>query len=101
MREFFLSLPGIGVLWLTGINLITFLVFGLDKAKAKRQGARRIPERTLFTLAVVGGSVGALLGMRVWHHKTLHRTFRLGIPLILLAQVLLPAGAYLYWNIFR
>ena len=95
MREFLTSPLGLLVLWLSAINVITFFTFGLDKAKAKQRGARRIPEKTLFALAIAGGSVGALLGMRVWHHKTLHNSFRLGIPLILLAQVLLPGGLYL------
>ena len=52
-------------------------------------------------LAALGGSVGALLGMRVWRHKTLHRSFRIGIPLILAVQILIPAGLWLYWNVVR
>ena len=70
------------------INVITFLVYGIDKWKAK-QGSWRISEATLLTLAVVGGSIGALLGMQVWHHKTLHKKFKYGLPLILLAQITL------------
>jgi len=95
MREFLTTPQGILALWLAAINMVTFFTFGLDKSKAKHPGARRIPEKTLFTLAIVGGSVGALLGMRFWHHKTLHNSFRLGIPLILLVQVLLPVGLLL------
>ena len=53
------------------------------------------------TGCALGGSVGALLGMRVWHHKTLHRSFRIGIPLILILQIVLPAGLWLYWNVIR
>ena len=68
------------------INVITLLVYGIDKWKAK-QGSWRISEATLLTLAVVGGSIGALLGMQVWHHKTLHKKFKYGLPLILLAQI--------------
>ena len=87
-------------IWLVGINVVTFLVFGLDKWKAKRkaknEAVRRVPERTLFLLAILGGSVGALLGMRVFHHKTLHRAFRFGIPAILALQVLLPLGLWLW-----
>ena len=67
-------------IWLVVINLVTFFVFGLDKLKAKykekHEKTRRIPEKTLFILAAIGGSVGALLGMRVWRHKTLHKSFR-------------------------
>ena len=91
--------------YLLVMNLITFFVFGFDKWKAKykekHETARRVPERTLFLLAAIGGSVGALLGMRVWHHKTLHRSFRFGIPAILILQIVIPAGLYLYWNVIR
>ena len=90
--------------WLVGINLVTFFIFGLDKWKARRkqknEAVRRVPEKTLFLLAVLGGSVGALLGMRVFHHKTLHRSFRIGIPAILAVQLLL-AGAAVYWFCLR
>ena len=85
--------------WLAVINLITFLIFGLDKWKAKRkmrnEAVRRVPEKTLFLLAVLGGSLGALLGMQVFHHKTLHRSFRLGIPAILICQ--LAAAVWALW----
>ena len=70
------------------INVITFLVYGIDKWKAK-QGSWRISEATLLLLAVICGSIGALLGMQVWHHKTMHLKFKYGIPLILLAQIAL------------
>ena len=96
---------GILALWLLVINLVTFFVFGLDKLKAKRkvhhESTRRVPEKTLFLLAAIGGSIGALLGMKVWHHKTLHKTFRFGIPAILALQVLIPAGLYLYFHVIR
>lgn len=96
---------GILALWLLAINLVTFFVFGLDKLKAKRkvhhESTRRVPEKTLFLLAAIGGSIGALLGMKVWHHKTLHKTFRFGIPAILALQVLIPAGLYLYFHVIR
>ena len=92
-------------IWLVVINLVTFFVFGLDKLKAKykekHEKTRRIPEKTLFILAAIGGSVGALLGRRVWRHKTLHKSFRFGIPAILILQILIPAGLYLYWNVIR
>ena len=92
---------GLLAIWLVLINLVTFLVFGLDKWKAKRkvkkESVRRVPEKTLFLLAILGGSVGALLGMKVWHHKTLHKSFRFGIPAILIVQVVLVLGLYLYF----
>ena len=68
------------------INILTFLIYGIDKLKAKR-GSRRISEATLLLLAVFGGSVGALLGMRVWHHKTMHKKFKYGLPMILFSQI--------------
>ena len=87
------------------INLVTFLVFGLDKWKAKRKekkdSVRRVPEKTLFLLSALGGSVGALLGMKVFHHKTLHKSFRFGIPAILALQILIPAGLYIYFTFVR
>ena len=96
---------GLLAIWLVLINLVTFFVFGLDKLKAKRkvnkEFVRRVPEKTLFLLAAIGGSIGALLGMKAWHHKTLHKTFKFGIPAILILQILIPAGLYLYFNVIR
>ena len=87
--------------YLLVMNLVTFLVFGLDKWKAKRkaknEAVRRVPEKTLFLLSILGGSVGALLGMKAFHHKTLHKTFRFGIPIILALQILIPL-ALLLWR---
>ena len=74
--------------YLIFINVVTFLVFGIDKWKAK-QGSWRISEATLLILAVIGGSIGALLGMKVWHHKTMHKKFKYGLPLILIIQIIL------------
>lgn len=95
---------GLLAVWLLVLNLGTFLVFGLDKWKAKRkvkrESVRRVPEKTLFLLAALGGSVGALAGMRVWHHKTLHRSFRYGIPAILLLQLVL-LGTCLGYSLLR
>lgn len=76
------------LIYLVAINVVTFVVYGIDKYKAVRS-KWRIPENTLIGLAVVGGSIGAWLGMKFWHHKTLHAKFRFGIPLILIAQVAL------------
>lgn len=72
--------------YILGINVIAFIVYGIDKLKAKR-GKWRIPESTLLLLAAIGGSIGAWLGMKVWHHKTMHKKFRYGLPLILLLQL--------------
>jgi uncharacterized membrane protein YsdA (DUF1294 family) len=80
MREF--------IYYFIGINVLTFLLYGIDKWKARR-GKWRIPEDTLIWLAIAGGSIGALLGMYLFHHKTKHRKFALGVPAIFLVQVLL------------
>ena len=74
--------------YLIVINILTFAVYGIDKWKA-RQGSWRISEATLLMLAVIGGTIGALLGMQVWCHKTMHKKFKYGLPLILLAQIAL------------
>lgn len=96
---------GLLACWLVLINLVTFLIFGLDKWKARRkeknEKVRRVPERTLLLLAALGGSAGALLGMRAFHHKTLHRAFRLGVPVILALQIILPFGLWLYIHVIR
>ena len=76
--------------YILGINVIAFLVYGIDKLKAKR-GKWRIPESTLLLLAAIGGSLGAWLGMKVWHHKTMHKKFQYGVPLLLFLQLALCA----------
>ena len=81
--------------YLIVINFVTFLVYGIDKWKAK-QGSWRIPEATLLLLAVIGGSIGAWLGMKVWHHKTLHKKFYFGVPAIIIIQLLLIGYFTLY-----
>lgn len=73
---------------LAAVNLLDFVLMGVDKAKARR-GAWRIPESTLLLFAILGGSVGGLLGMLLFRHKTRHAAFALGLPLILLAQLAL------------
>ena len=74
--------------YLLAINVVTFIVYGIDKYKAKK-AKWRIPEATLLLLAVLGGSIGAWMGMKVWHHKTMHKKFKYGIPAILLIQIAL------------
>lgn len=74
--------------YLLVVNTLTFLLYGIDKYKAKK--ARwRISEATLLMMAVIGGSIGAWAGMRLWHHKTMHKKFKYGIPLIILLQAAL------------
>lgn len=71
-----------------GINLIGFAMMGIDKYKAKKRGFR-IPEATLFIVAVIGGSIGSILGMYTFRHKTRHRSFVYGMPFILIVQIAL------------
>lgn len=72
------------------VNLFGLLVMWWDKLRAGRQGARRVPERTLFLVALCGGSLGCWAGMYLFRHKTQHPTFTVGIPLIIALQT---AGA--------
>ena len=68
------------------LNVITFFLYGIDKWKAKKN-RWRIPESILLLLAVLGGSIGAWIGMKIWHHKTMHKKFKYGIPLIMILQI--------------
>lgn len=72
------------------MNMIGFALMGIDKHKAKKR-AFRIPEATLFTVALIGGSIGSILGMYLFRHKTRHRSFVYGMPAILILQVILIA----------
>lgn len=76
--------------YIIAVNVITFFVYGVDKLKA-RKSWWRISEKPLLLLAAFGGSIGAWAGMRLWHHKTLHKKFRYGIPAIIIAQVAIAA----------
>lgn len=76
------------------VNLWAFALMGFDKYRAKKKGARRIRERTLFLSALLGGGLGACLGMWCFRHKTKHWYFAVGMPLILLAEAALGWWAY-------
>ena len=81
--------------YLLAVNITSFLSYGIDKYKAKK-GQWRISEATLLTMAAIGGSIGALAGMRLWHHKTMHKKFKYGIPVIIIMQIAL--ATYLHTN---
>ena len=81
--------------YLLAVNIATFFLYGIDKYKAKK-GRWRISEATLLLMAVIGGSIGAWAGMRLWHHKTMHKKFKYGIPAIIIMQVALMV--YLHTN---
>ena len=74
------------VYYLIGVNLLTFIAYGIDKYKARHK-QWRITEASLLLLAILGGSPAALLAMRLFHHKTLHKKFRYGVPALLLIQL--------------
>ena len=76
------------LIYLAVINVVTFFMYGIDKWKAKKS-KWRIRETALLGLAVLGGSIGAWLGMKVWHHKTLHKKFKYGVPTIIIVQLAL------------
>ena len=84
--------------WLALMSLALFFLMGIDKHRARR-GRWRIPEKTLFLLALLGGSCGGWLGMRAFHHKTRHRTFAWGFPVLALAQLALCL--YLTYRFFE
>lgn len=85
------------LIYVLAINLIAFLAYGIDKLKAKKN-MWRIPEATLIWMAVAGGSIGAIIGMKVWHHKTLHKKFKFGIPAIIIIQIALIGYLTYYFN---
>jgi uncharacterized membrane protein YsdA (DUF1294 family) len=76
------------LIYLLVINVVGFLLMGIDKLRAKKQ-VWRVPEKTLFLIAVIGGSIGTNVGMYVFRHKTKHWYFVIGMPLILIAQIAL------------
>lgn len=76
------------IYYLLGINGVTFALYGIDKLKSKK-GWWRIPEKTLLLFAIIGGSVGALCGIQLFHHKTKHKQFYLGVPIFLAIQIAL------------
>ena len=77
------------IIYFVIINCISFIVMGIDKHKAQKH-VWRIPESTLFVLAIIGGSIGSTAGMHFFHHKTRHWYFCVGIPAILILQIALP-----------
>jgi uncharacterized membrane protein YsdA (DUF1294 family) len=90
LKTYLLYIVGIYILV---INITGFASMGVDKYKAKNR-LWRIKEATLFMYAIIGGSVGSILGMYVFHHKTKHTKFVVGMPLVLVAQILIVAFIY-------
>jgi uncharacterized membrane protein YsdA (DUF1294 family) len=93
MTDFFFMLLGI---YLFAINFAGAVAVLVDKHRAKK-GKWRVPEKTLFLLAGLGGVAGVYLAMRAVRHKTLHKRFMIGLPAIFIAQVALTVGALVLW----
>lgn len=90
------GLPLHGVLaYFITVNVLGLVLFGIDKWKAKHD-KWRISEATLLSVTAIGGSIGAWVGMKVWHHKTMHKKFKYGIPLVMVLQFALLLFT-LYW----
>ena len=83
-----MTVLGILATYLILINLVSFVMMGIDKRRAAKK-LWRIPESSLFIIAIIGGSIGSIIGMRTFHHKTRHWYFVYGMPLILMLQILL------------
>ena len=84
-------------LWVLFWSILDYVLMGIDKWKARRE-RWRVPEKTFFLVALLGGSLGAILGMYAFHHKPRHWYFKWGLPAILIAQIAL--GGWLYWHFF-
>ena len=91
-----MNITEIIIIYLAVINVATFFTFGIDKLKAKH-AKWRIREAALLTLAVLGGSIGAWLGMKVWHHKTMHKKFKYGVPAIIIVQLAIIGYILIKW----
>ena len=88
------------LLYLAAMNIVAFFMYGIDKWKSRRN-KWRITEARLITIALLGGSIGALLGMKVWHHKTQHAKFRYGLPLILFLHIAIAFAAVYFCYFYR
>ncbi|OGO76491.1 MAG: hypothetical protein A2Y23_01900 [Clostridiales bacterium GWB2_37_7] len=86
------------LLYLIAINIVGFAIMGIDKRKAKRHSSR-VSEKTLFTIALVGGSIGVKFGMELFRHKTKHKKFIFGIPAIIILQ--LAAAFFIVYKFFE
>ena len=87
------------LLCLAAINIVAFFLYGIDKWKA-RHDKWRVTEARLLSISLLGGSVGAFLGMKVWHHKTQHNKFRFGLPLILILHLAIAVAVVYYYHYF-
>lgn len=91
-----MSLAAIAGIYIAFINIATYISYAMDKKKAKK-GTWRTPEATLLGLAAIGGSIGALIAMKILRHKTQHPQFYIGVPVILIAQIALAVFVYVQY----
>lgn len=84
------------LLYLSGANIIAFVIMGIDKQKARKR-QWRIPERTFWSLAIIGGALGVLIGMKSFRHKTKHRSFVIGMPILFVIHIVILL--YLYFSL--
>lgn len=96
MKEF---MPAVVAGYLVIMNLAAFMAMGVDKSRAKR-GAWRIPEKTLFSLSLLGGSIGSLAGMYAFRHKTRHMKFVVGMPAVLVLHITVSIVLLYRWEAF-
>lgn len=96
MKEF---MPAVVAGYLVIMNLAAFMAMGVDKSRAKR-GAWRIPEKTLFSLSLLGGSIGSLAGMYAFRHKTRHMKFVVGMPAVLVLHITVAIVLLYRWEAF-
>lgn len=99
MLEFLISYWHYWALWVLVLSVVAFGMMGFDKFKAKKD-LWRIPEKNLFLVAVLGGSIGSMLGMKVFRHKTKHKHFQYGMPIIFVLQ-LMASVALVVWIIAK
>ena len=88
------------LLYLAAINIVAFFLYGIDKWKA-RHDKWRVTEARLITISLLGGSLGAYLGMKTWHHKTQHPRFRYGLPLILFLHLAIAFATVYFCYFYR
>lgn len=79
-------------IYLIAVNITEFLLFGMDKRRAIR-GEWRVPESTLLSLAILGGAIGGIIGMRIFHHKTKHPKFYIGMPVVFIVEIIISIAA--------
>ena len=96
MLDLLLTPAGLICCYLLIANLVAFFMMGWDKHQAKKEGARRTPEKRLFAAALLGGSIGAIAGMHTFRHKTKHWYFRFGLPAILILQIAAVIAAWYF-----